>query len=60
MGIGFILRKEVEDEIKNGKIIEINLKDAKVKGAVGAITLNNKFSTFATKKLLEYIKKNNL
>lgn len=59
MGIGFIIKKAVEEELKNGDIIEIKLKDAKVKGAVGVITLNNKFATSATKKLLEYMKKNN-
>lgn len=58
MGIGFIIKKEVEDEIKNGKTIEVKLKEAKVKGSIGAITLNNKFATSATKKLLEYMKEN--
>lgn len=56
MGIGFIIKKEVENEIESGKIIEVKLKDAKVKGSIGAITLNNKFATSAVKKLLEYMK----
>ena len=56
MGIGFIIRDEVENEIKKGDIIEVNLKESKCKGSIGIICLDDKLTTFATKKLIQYIK----
>ncbi len=55
MGIGFIIKDEVKKELKEGKVIAIDLKEARVDGAIGAITFNKDFATFATKKLLEYM-----
>lgn len=57
MGIGFIIRDEIENELKKGDIIEIKLEDSIINGSIGAITLNEKLATFATKKLLSYMKK---
>lgn len=57
MGIGFIIKEQIKDELKKGSVIQVDLKDTKVSGSIGAITLNKKFATIATKKLLEYMKK---
>lgn len=57
MGIGFIIKDEVKEELQTGKVIEVNIKDAMFKGSIGVMTLNEKFTTFATKKLLEYMKR---
>ena len=55
MGIGFILRDLIKDEIKNNEVIEVDLEGAKAKSSIAIVTLNKKFATFATKKLLEYM-----
>ena len=55
MGIGFIIRDEVKDEIKNGDVIEIKLEGTNVNGAIGAIVLKDKLATVASKKLLKYM-----
>ena len=55
MGIGFIIRDEVKDEIKNGDVIEIKLEGTNVNGAIGAIMLKDKLATVASKKLLKYM-----
>lgn len=56
MGIGFLIRDEVEKEIKLGEVIEVNLEAARNNGSIGIIALNDEFATFATKKLIKYIK----
>lgn len=56
MGIGFIIKDEIKEELKRGEVIEIKLPDSRVEGAIGVITLDNKINTFATNKLLEYMK----
>jgi len=56
MGIGFIIKDEISKELKRGDAIEVKINGASIKGAIGAITMNKEFSTFATRKLLEYIK----
>lgn len=55
MGIGFIMRDEVKNEIDSKEIIEIKNKDLKIEGSIGVITMNDNFISFATKKLLEYM-----
>ena len=57
MGIGFIIKDEIKNELKNKKAIEIDVDNATIDCSIGAITLNKRLSTFATKRLLEYIKK---
>ena len=57
MGIGFIIKDEIENELEKGDVIEVNIKDSIIKGSIGAMTLNEEFITFATKKLLEYMKR---
>lgn len=55
MGIGFIIKDEILEELENGEVIEVKLLDSKVNGSIGAVTLNKKLSNFATNKLLEYM-----
>lgn len=56
MGIGFIIKDEINEELKKGDLIEIDLPNSRVEGSIGVITLNTKFNNFATNKLLEYMK----
>ncbi len=56
MGIGFIIKDEVKEELKSGEIVEIELPNMNVEGAIGAITFNHKLNSFATNKLLQYMK----
>ena len=55
MGIGFIIKDEIKEELEKGDLVEVKFSDSKVEGAIGAITLNKKLSNFATNKLLEYM-----
>ncbi len=55
MGIGFVIRDEVEKELKSGEFVAVNLEEAKLEGSIGIVTLNNQFENFATQKLSEYI-----
>ena len=59
MGIGFIIKDEILEELKSGKVIEIDIQDAIIEKTIGAITLKEELQTFATKKLIEYMKKSN-
>ena len=56
MGIGFIIKDEIKEEVEKGKIIQVDLPNSKAKGAIGVITLNKNLNNFATNKLLEYMK----
>ena len=58
MGIGFLIKDEVREELVNGDIVEVKLDEARSEGSIGIISLNDEFSTFATKKLIKYIKEN--
>lgn len=58
MGIGFLIKDEVKDELESGELVEVQLEDARSEGSIGIISLEDKFSTFATKKLIKYIKEN--
>lgn len=55
MGIGFVIKDEVEEELKNGEFVAVDLEETKLEGSIGIVTLNNHFENFATKKLSEYI-----
>ena len=56
MGIGFIIKDEIKEELEKGELVEIKIPDFKIEGAIGIITLNKNLSSFATNKLLEYMK----
>jgi len=53
-GITFIEKNLVEDEIKEGKLIEINLPK-KIITSIGIATLNRNSISFATKRLIKMI-----
>ena len=57
MGIGFIMKDEIKKEIESGEVVEVKIDNSTIKGSIGAVTLNKTLATFATRKLLEYIKK---
>ena len=57
MGIGFVIKDEVEEELKSGEFVAVNLEETKLEGSIGIVTLNNQFENFATKKLSEYVVK---
>ena len=50
------MKQLVNEELKTGKLIEIKLPEKSVKSKIGLVTLKNEISSFATKKLVEYIK----
>lgn len=58
MGIGFLIKDEVKKELEKGDIVEVKLEDARSEGSIGIVSLEDKLSTFATKKLIKYIKEN--
>ena len=56
MGIGFLIKDEIKEELEDGEAIEIKLKDLNCDISFCVITLKNDLLGFATKKLIEYIK----
>lgn len=56
MGIAFMMRNEIEEEIKCGNVSEIKLKESQIKGKVGIIVFKKEMNSFAVQKLIEYIK----
>lgn len=50
------MRDEIKKELKNGTAIEVSLDDAKVEGSIGLIAEKDEYLSFATKKLIEYIR----
>ena len=56
MGIGFLIKDEIQKEIENEDAIIVNIKDAIVKESIGVIALKDELQTYATKKLIEYMK----
>lgn len=56
IGIAFITKDKVKEELENGEFIEIKIKDKMAELPIGIGTLKNEAMNFATKKLIEYIK----
>lgn len=56
LGIGFILKDEIQNELNSGEIIEIDIPNSKIETSIGIVTLENRYRNYATKKLLEYLK----
>ena len=56
MGIGFILKDEIQKELEKGEAVELKIKGLNCKGSIGIITLNKELLGFATKELIKYIK----
>ncbi len=59
LGIAYVMKKLVEDEIKNGELIEVKIDENNSESKVGIAILKDEISSFATKKLVEYIVKLN-
>ena len=59
VGIGFVIKRIVEEELKTGDLIEVKLEKNNNISKVGIATLKDEISSFATKKLVEYILKSN-
>lgn len=59
LGIGFVIKRVVEEELKTGELIELKLDKCNSISKVGIATLKDEISSFATKKLVEYILKTN-
>ena len=57
LGIAYVMRSLVEEEIKNGELIEIKINKINNESRVGIAILKDEISSFATKKLVEYIEK---
>lgn len=55
LGIGYIIKDEIESEIENGEVIVIDNKDMQVEGGIGIATLKDEYASIATRKLVEYI-----
>lgn len=55
LGIGFVIKRIIEDELKTGELVEIKLDKPNSISKVGLATLKDEISSFATKKLVEYI-----
>lgn len=58
LGIAPLFKDGIQEELKNGELIEIKLNE-KFKMSIGVGVLDNKRINFATKKLLEYVKNEN-
>lgn len=57
MGISFIIKDTIIDEINSGEIIEVNLESARCSGGIGLITLKDTLCNPVTLKFIEYILK---
>lgn len=56
IGIAFMLKDELKDEIEQGTVEVIDILSNKVKSEIGVAVLKNDLRSFATQKLLEIIK----
>ena len=59
LGIAYVMKQLVQEEIKSGKLLELNLEKANGKAEIGLAMLKEEISSFATKKIVEYIMKTN-
>lgn len=55
LGIGYVTKDYVKDELKNKKLYEIKLKEKIPSRYIGIATSNNHLPNFSTKKLIEII-----
>lgn len=56
LGIAYVMKCLVEKEINDGKLIEINLNRKEINSKVGVAILKDDVSSFASRKLIEYMK----
>lgn len=57
LGIAYVMKCLVEKEINDGKLIEINLNKKEINSKVGVAILKDDISSFASRKLIEYMKR---
>ncbi len=57
LGIGYLTKEYLENELKNGELFEIKIKEKLPKRYVGVAISKNHLPNFSTKKLLEIISK---
>lgn len=55
LGIAYVMKHLVKEELKTGELIEIKLDRQNNESDIGLATLKDDISSFATKKLIEYI-----
>ena len=55
--IAYVMKCLVEKEINDGKLIEINLNKKEINSKVGVAILKDDISSFASRKLIEYMKR---
>jgi len=55
LGIGFIIKDLIIDELKNKELYEINLKEKLDKKSIWLVTNKNTIPTYASKKFIKYI-----
>lgn len=59
LGIAYVMKNLVEDEINKGELIEVKINKDNNESKVGIAILKDEISSFASKKLVEYIVKLN-
>lgn len=59
LGIAYVMKSLVKEELETGELIEININKPNNESKVGLAILKDEISSFATKKLVEYIVKLN-
>lgn len=55
IGIAFVVKDIVKQELETGELIEIKIEDKKAEIPIGIGVLKNEIINFSTKKLIEYI-----
>lgn len=56
-GIGYVVKEYIKDDLKNGKLFELDIEPKIPKRSIGIAMMANKPPSFSTKKLLEIIEK---
>lgn len=59
LGIAYVMKHLVKEELKTGELLEIKLDRTNNESEIGLATLKEEISSFATKRLVEYILKLN-
>lgn len=56
-GIGYVVKEYIKDDLKSGKLFELDIEPKIPKRSIGIAMMANKPPSFSTKKLLEIIEK---
>ena len=57
LGIAYVMKSLVKEEIDKGELLEVKINKVNNESRVGLAILKDEISSFATKKLVEYIEK---